>query len=336
MANGCGIAIIGGSGTIGKELASAFLKSDRIRIGKLKLFSSARSAGEQFYVADKPFKMHLLPSDPLEGDFFDDIDIVCLATPASVTKTLLPIFSEEGMIVVDIGGHFAESLPLSVVQIDEQEDFFTEERLIATPSAAVTIISQVLWPLRSFGLLGARAHISLSASCAGKEGIEEFSQQIGALYNYRDPPRKIFPEGLAFDVISSVGVMQEDGSTDQEQYAQRELASLLSLPPERFDVGMQYVPIFSGLMVQLHVRMEQDLALSELEEIFQGIPGVVFGSKPIGPKRLLGTESIHVGRLRLDGLGEGFHLWVAADNIIAGAVRNVVSLLEHYIERDLL
>ncbi|MEC7985051.1 MAG: Asd/ArgC dimerization domain-containing protein [Myxococcota bacterium] len=336
MGKGCGIAIIGGSGTVGKELAAALLKSERIRIGQLKLFSSVASAGEQFYIADKPFKLQLLPKDPLEGDLFDDIDIVCLATPASVSQRLLPIFAEEGMVVVDIGGGFSERLPLAAFQIDEQEEFFAEERLVATPSAPAMIVGQLLWPLRSRGLIGARVQFSLGASYAGKHGVEELSKQIGALYNYRDPPRKIFPEGLAFDMISTVGSIQEDGSTDREQYVRRELASLLSISIDQLDVGMQYVPLFSGLVAQLHVRMEQDLEKEELEEILRGLPSVVLGVKPVGPKRLLGMDSIHVGRLRPDGLGDGFHLWVSADNVIAGAVRNIVSLIEHYIERDLL
>ena len=105
---------------------------------------------------------------------------------------------------------------------------------------------------------------------------------------------------------------------------------------ERFDIGIQRVPIFSGVVIQLHIRMEQELDPAELEDIFRSQPDLVFGAKPVSPKRLLGTEKIHVGRLRLDGLGEGFHVIVCADNVMGGAVHNVVSLVEHYIERDLL
>ena len=101
-------------------------------------------------------------------------------------------------------------------------------------------------------------------------------------------------------------------------------------------MGMQYLPLFSGVLIQLHVRMEQMLERTELEEIFRSQSDIVLGEKLIGPKRLLGSQSIHIGRLRPDGLGEGFHLVACADNVTAGAVRNVISLIEYYIDRNLL
>ena len=329
MKPGYVIAVVGATGFVGRELATALHSSSQIPIRLLKLFASSRHLEDDIYLEHDRFHVEPLPADPLVKAQFDNVDIVFLATPKDVTRKLASLFLEEGMIVVDVGGWAYEGAPKSVMGIDIHEEFFSDERYISIPSSPAYIISNLLWRLRSFGMEGARAHISVGASFRGRKGVEELSGQVSSVFNYRDAPRKVFSQGLAFDLAPSVREIEDDERRILEQ-----IAHILDMEETAFDVSLLYTSMFSGLGIQLQIL----LSAVNIQEIQETLNDGIFGWSPTphGPKALMGGSGIQFGKIRLDGLGQGIHLWLSADGIRAGIVDNCCGVLAALIERGLL
>jgi aspartate-semialdehyde dehydrogenase len=329
MKPGYVIAVVGATGFVGKELATALHMNTQIPIRLLKLFGSSKRVDEDIYLDHERYSVQPLSAKPLEGAQFDNVDIVFLATPRTVSRKLAPILLDEGMIVVDIGGWVYEGAPKSVMGLNVHEEFFTEERYISIPNSPAYILSHVLWKLQSFGLKGARAHISVGASYRGRAGVEELSGQVAAVFNYRDAPRNIFSQGLAFDLAPSIEGMEEDATRIRDQ-----VAHILGMEESSFDISMLFTPIFSGLGIQLQVLLRSQELAEIQEELTGGIMG--WSPSPHGPKLLMGGSGIQFGSLRHDGIGEGIHMWISADGIRAGIVDNSCGVIISLIEKGLL
>ena len=331
---GVAVAIIGATGAVGKDLAEVLVNSD-FPLRELILVTSRRSANEVVQVDERKFRLFELPEEPVEDPLLEDVDLVFFATPAEVTKSVAPFFADAGVAVIDIGGTLAGNLPLSVAGIQENDDVFSEHRVACTPSAPALISARIFQPLQELGAMVMRSQILLSAGCVGKAGIDELSQQVSALYSYRDPPRTIFPSGLAFDMISTFGGNQEGWST-AEQRISLECANMLSAKPAQFALSLQVIPIFSGIVVAGHVAMAGEVDLIQVKDALAEASGLVVSDPPPGPRRLVGRKDIYIGRLRMDPVGDGFHFWAAADNIRAGAVDNAIQLAHYYWKEGLL
>lgn len=328
MSVGYVIAVIGATGFVGKELAAA-LHTSGIPIRILKLFGSAKRVSEDIYLDHDRVSVFPLPSDPLEGAQFDNVDIVFLATPKEVSRRLAPIFLDEGITVFDIGGWVYEGAPKFVYGINMNEEFFSEERYVSIPLSPAYLLAQCIWRLREFGIQGARAHISMGASYKGREGVEELSGQVAAVYNYRDAPRQVFTQGLAFDLAPSVHGIKEEANLIRSQ-----IAHILDMDESAFDISTLYVPIFSGIGMQVQIMLRN----TELEEIQEALTGGAMGwsPHPHGPKVLMGGAGIQFGNLRHDGLGQGIHVWITADGIRAGVVDNCIQVLSGLIDQGAL
>ena len=327
MSHGYVIAVIGATGMVGKEIAAALVERAEFSLRDIRLFSSTKNDGETIYLNNMRHIVHALPKDPLSLAQFDNVDVVILATPSELSKRLAPIFLDEGIIVVDIGGWVYSGAPKSIAGLYLDEEFFAEERYISIPMSTTTIVARVVAQLQELGVMGLRAHVLLGASHKGKEGVEELSSQVSAVFHYRDAPQVIFSEGLAFDLAPALSSAQEEST-----HIQLQLAHALNMGVGQVDISTCFVPIFSGMGISLQVLL-QNIDLEEIEQAFQGS---LFGwaHQPSGPKKMMGSSVIQLGKARVDALGQGVHLWISADGIQAGVVENTLAVLTHFIDKE--
>ena len=329
MSHGYVIAIIGATGMVGKEIAATIVERAEFPLRDIRLFSSTKNDGETIYLNNMRHIVHALPKDPLSMAQFDNVDVVILATPSELSKTLAPIFLDEGIVVVDIGGWTYPGSPKSISGFHIDEEFFAEERYISIPMSVTTIIARVVTQLQDFGVMGIRAHTLLGASYKGKQAVEELSSQVSAVFHYREAPQVIFPEGLAFDLAPSIPSAHDDAT-----HIQLQLAHVLNMELGQVDVSMCFVPMFSGMGISLQVLL-QNIDMEEIESVFQG-SAFGWSHQPSGPKKLMGSSTIQVGNVRVDALGQGIHLWISADGIHAGVVDNTYCVLHHLIDKEIL
>jgi len=163
-------------------------------------------------------------------------------------------------------------------------------------------------------LLSVRGTAWMPASIAGRAAIEELSGQVVSLFNQQDPPRAIFREGLAFDVLPSWGPVGPDGWSVYEANTATETASVLGLGDAAFAVTAMMAPLFAGLLASLTITLEQQPGAEALHELFADTPQLQHvDGRPLMPRARGGHGTVAVGRLREDPAGQALHLVASAD-----------------------
>ena len=323
--SGLQIAVVGATGAVGQDLLEALSASD-LPVGSIRPIASRTTRQLEVEIDGKGKRVLLMPDSLINSPHIEGVDLVIFATPPEVTRAHAPAIAEEGIATIDIGGSLPGLAPLCVPAVSEEAlEIFAQTRLISSPSAPAVALASVMGPLMTLGADAVRGTVMLSASIAGRSGIDELGKQVLALYSSEEPPRAIFPSGLAFDLISQVGDLQ-DGWTSTERRISLEVAALTGLPPQSIGLTVAMVPLFAGAALSVFVQLDPLPGEEELLHFLNDSDALRVGDPVPGPRRLVGRPTIHVGRIRPDPLGAGVHLWAAMDNIRAGAVENTLQI----------
>lgn len=329
---GLSIAVIGATGAVGGDLVAALPKSG-LPVRELRLFAGPGSVGRVVEHGEQLLPVRSLGPDPGASAELDGLDLAFLAVPPEVARALGPALAARGVMVVELGGALADRAPLVVPALGR--DPLAEaarERLVSSPSAPAVLVATLLGALAPFEPEGCSGSIQLSAGAAGKAGIEELSGQVVAMFNQKDPPRRVFPAGLAFDLLPGPGAIRPAadplaGWSEGEIRLAAELGALTERPASRFALSLQTAPYFAGLVASLVIELANAAPLRELEAALDDAPGVHRLDPVPGPKRVVGRASLFAGRLRLDPEHpQRLHLLAVADNLRFGASANALAL----------
>ena len=137
----------------------------------------------------------------------------------------------------------------------------------------------------------------LSASSIGKAGPEELSGQVVSLFNGKTPPRAVFANGLAFDVISQMGDIIE-GWTSAERRVAVEVADVLGWKPEQALTTVVMAPLFAGVAGDIVIEFDHAVDVEAVRAVLDQTPGIRLGDPVPGPRRVAGDSTIYVGRVR--------------------------------------
>lgn len=334
MAEGLSIAIVGATGAVGQDLVEALPESG-LPLREVRLISSRTNQVQDMEVAGKRTPIHAMVDDLSSSALLEGVDLVLFATPGAVSRQHIPQLADDGIACIDIGGALAGHVALAVPGADnEWMDAFAEARVVSSPSAPSVVLSQLLAPLVRMGATACRGTVMLSAGMAGREGINELSQQVISLFNGGEPPRSIFPSGLAFDLNGQVGKMHDDW-TSIERRLTLETAAVVHLPPPNIAMTAVLAPLFAGVAFSLFIEMDTN-AIEDVAHLLGEVDGLRLGDPVPGPRRVAGRPHIFVGRLRMDPLAQGIHLYATADNLRVGASGNALSIAHRLWEDGLL
>ena len=221
------IAIVGASGAVGQELLN-ILAERQFPVANLRLFGSARSAGNKYMFREKEYKVEELQ----HGDQFRDVDIAFVSAGGSVSKEYAEDITRYGAIMIDNSSAFRmdEQCPLIVPEINaaDIEDALKEggKRIIANPNCTTIIMAVCLKAIEELSHIK-RVHVSSyqSASGAGAQAMAELVEQ----YHYLSQEEtqlidnsKIknttskFPYQLAYNLIPQIDVFGDDDYTKEE------------------------------------------------------------------------------------------------------------------------
>ena len=325
--SGLQIAVVGATGAVGQELLEALPECD-MPIGGIRPIASRSTRQLEIEINGVSQRVLLMPESLANSPQIEGVDLVIFATPPEVTRQHAPAIADLGIATIDIGGALPGLAPLCVPAVSEEPlERFADTRVISSPSAPAVALAAVLGPLMTLGAEAVRGTVMLSASIAGRSGIDELGQQVLALYSSGEPPRTVFPSGLAFDLISQVGPLQ-DGWTATERRISLETAAITGMPSQAIGLTVAMVPLFTGTALSLFVQIDPLPGEEEILHFLADSNILRIGDPVPGPRRLVGRPSIHVGRIRSDPLMTGVHLWVALDNIRAGAVENTLQIAQ--------
>jgi aspartate-semialdehyde dehydrogenase len=321
-------AILGATGLLGQELIKAMVDSE-IPFSIPTLWASGQPSKSSIEIETKE-GVREISVRPLIDDWvkeIQDVDLVICALPMHIAAEAITKMVDVDLLVVDLSGVKSNVTPLQVSGLAEYPDRFIEDQVLSLPSAPVLMLSRLLEALSSLDWMGVRAEVYLSAAAFGQKGVQELSQQVGALFNMSEPQRDVFPSGLAFDMIPSTS---ELGWSMLEQKAARELGQIFHFPQTQFVVGMSVMPLFTGMAASIQVITSEQVKLEDVQTLLDNSEYLQYAHPIPGPRRLTGISKIFCGRFRPDPMGDGFYLWCSADNLYAGSIVNTLEVLTHF------
>ena len=182
------VAIVGATGAVGVEVLRT-LEERVFPIGELRLFASARTAGE---LVD--WRNGTVRVDQLGGDGFEGVDLAFFCAGGAVSAEFAPRAVDAGAVVIDKSSYFRmdPDVPLVVPEVNADDLFERERGIIASPNCTTIPIVVALKPIAdAVGLERIVASSYQAVSGGGKRGIDALSRETVNILNLREA----IPEG---------------------------------------------------------------------------------------------------------------------------------------------
>jgi len=328
------IAIVGGSGLVGKELIE-ILKERKFPIESCRIFGSENSRGEKVSLLE-----HEIIIEELSDNSFDDAHIVFFATSEAMSKQYIPLAVSKGAICIDKSSAYRldEAVPLIVPEVNIQTLIKAKtNKIISVPNCTTTPIAQILAPLdKLFEIKRVVVCTYQAVSGAGRDGFKELETQVRDLLNFREIQSDIFKQRIAFNVLPAIptdDIHVHSGATSEERKIVDELPKILG-KKMRISATCARVPVFNGHSAALHIEFNNAVSLEDAKNALRKTKNVElidrdhhFGLPTV--EHANGKDITLVGRVRLDeSVDHGLVLWLACDNLRTGAALTAVRIAE--------
>ncbi|MCH7472536.1 aspartate-semialdehyde dehydrogenase [bacterium] len=316
------LAIIGATGLVGRELLR-IIESKQPPLSALGLYASADSAGAIVRALAEDIEVRPL----VECDFSKyDAALFCVGDELSLKH--VPAALDAGCSVVDKSNAFRLDPGVPLVVAGVNDDAVTaNSRLVANPNCSTIVLAHAIGPLAArFGIARLWVATYQSVSGAGRRAVEGLRRQVeqpGICDSLlaREPGLE---SGLAFNVIPSIGEIDELGRCSEEAKLCEETRKILGMAELVVIAHSARVPVVIGHGIAVTVELEQPASeegllsawreSSHLRLMEQQLP------TPLSAAR---HEQVEVGRLRQEGqLENGWSFFVCGDNLNIGAALN--------------
>jgi len=335
------VGVYGATGQVGGVMRS-MLTERGFPVAALRYFASSRSAGRS-----------------LEGIVVEDvatadhggIDVALFSMGATASREWAPKVASAGAVVIDNSSAWRmdPDVPLVVPEVNADTLSTIPKGIVANPNCTTMVCMPVLAPLhRAAGLRRLVASTYQAVSGGGLAGVAELEEQVraagdksaaltfdGAAVSF--PPPSVFPEAIAFNVLSIAGSLVDD-ETNEEHKFRNESRKILGIPQLAVSTTCVRVPVYTGHSVALNAEFGEPLSPSDARSLLGSAPGVLLVDMPT-PLRAAGIDPSLVGRIRQDpGVPDrrGLALFVSGDNLRKGAALNAVQIAEALIVRGVL
>ena len=333
------VAIVGVSGAVGQEFLRV-LSERSLKIDRLELFASERSAGKKITFRGKEYTIRQLQ----HGDDFKDIDIAFVSAGGSVSLEYAETITKHGAVMIDNSSAFRmhSDVPLVVPEVNAADALVRPRGIIANPNCttiqmvvALNVIHQ-LSPIQ-------RVHVATyqAASGAGARGMAELDEQIRAIVRGEEPEVKKFAYQLAYNLIPQIDVFADDDYTKEELKMYHETRKIMHSDLQVSATCVR-VPVTRAHSEAIWVETTEPLELDAVREAFRKAPGIVLQDDPedqVYPMPLFIAEKdpVYVGRLRRDlSSPKGITFWCVSDQIKKGAALNAVQIAEYLLAQGAL
>lgn len=343
------VAVIGATGAVGREFIALF-EQRKFPTTSLRLFASARSAGQSLKVGHRDFVIEELTEDALRG-----VDIALFSAGASTSRAFAPVAASHGAVVVDNSSAFRmdPGTPLVVPEVNAQalapHRRLARAGVIANPNCSTIIMMVPLHPIRErFGIERIVASTYQAASGAGAAAMDELVTQSQASLAGRPSAPKVFHEPCAFNVFShNSAVDPKTGRNVEEQKMIDEARKIWNDPALRVEATCVRVPVLRAHAEALTITLRAPATEAEFRAALAEAPGVRIvddraANRFPTPLGAAGQDDIFVGRIRPDSSQpsegvepvtgaprhRGFSLFVCGDQLRKGAALNAVQIAE--------
>jgi len=324
------LALIGPDSLQGKEVLGV-LAAKKFPLASLEIFDPEV---EEEYSKLGSFRgeakvVHALTPAALEG-----LDLVFLAADEKTNRRYGGLAAEKDYIALDLGETFNgdPKVPVIVAGVNDAGLRRAKPPLIANPHPAAIVLSHLLAGLRAgFGDVRAVAFVLEPVSAYAEEGIQELAEQSYALLGSSAMPKKIFPEQVAFNLLTRTAKPDKNGFSPLENRVSAEIGRILGDGKVPLSLSIVLAPVFHTFSIMVHAELGRDAAAADVEtclktnDIFRLAPAGEAGT--VSPVSVAGKDRIHLGPVRKDPAADrGFWLWAVADNLTVGSGLNAYGI----------
>lgn len=338
------VAIVGATGAVGQEILR-LIEERKFPFNELKMLASERSAGKSIEFMGKSYIV-----EEATPDAFNDVQFVLFAG-GSISKTLAPEAAKRGAVAIDNSSAFRmdPEVPLVVPEVNP-EAIKKHKGIIANPNCSTIIMVMALKPIYDAAKIK-RIVVSTyqAVSGAGKEAIDELTDQVKAIMEERPVEANILPSAslpkhyqIAFNLLPHIDVFVEDDYTKEEMKMVHETHKILNDDTIGITATTVRVPVYRSHSESINIELDGPLSPQEARQLLAKFPGVIVQDDPaemLYPMPLYTSDcnEVFVGRIRPDKtVPYGLNMWVVGDQIRKGAALNAVQIAEYMIEHNLI
>jgi aspartate-semialdehyde dehydrogenase len=321
------IGIAGATGLVGEALL-AVLEARRHDVEELRLFASARSAGEK-----RAFRGREYTVAEVRADAFAGLDVAFFCLEADLAKRLVPEAAKH-CPVIDKSSNFRlrDDVPLVVPEVNAAA-LKDHHNIIANPNCTTIPLVVALAPLhRPFGLERVWLASYQSASGGGKVALSQLAYETEFVAMGQEPDGRAspLPAQLADNVIPQIDGFDGHGNTGEELKTMKESAKILGLPGLVVTATCVRVPVSVGHSLAVTARFERPARVKEALDALRHAPGVVLYDRDryVTPAVCRGSDSVYISRVRPGADEHELSLWIVCDNLRKGAATNAVQIAE--------
>jgi len=323
-------AIIGATGMVGTMFLK-IIKERELPVSQLKLFSSARTAG-QVITTDDGCKY--ITEELTEHSFDEGFDVCFFALRNELAKKYAPIAAAKGCIVIDNSSAFRTdpAIPLVVPEVNF-EDLKHQHGIIANPNCCAAPAVIALKPLlNKYGIKRVVISTYQSVSGAGIGGIHDLK--------HSDSPPTTFLHPIAGNLIPHIGDFEPDGYTGEEKKLIAEIKKMLHTPELRITATTVRVPVYVAHSLSMNIELNATFDVDDVKNLLAASAGIklvddIKNNQYPMPFYAAGDDVVHIGRIRRDdSCDNALNLWLSSDNTRKGAALNAVQIAETLFKGD--
>jgi aspartate-semialdehyde dehydrogenase len=330
------VGVVGATGLVGSMMRQ-LLAERNFPVGTLRLFASARSAGQQV-----EFKGQQITVEDASTADYSGLDIVFFSAGGSTSKAIAPKVAATGAIVIDNSSAYRSDpeVPLVVAEVNPHALANLPKGIIANPNCTTMAAMPVLKPLHdAAGLKRLIVATYQAVSGGGMEGIDVLARQIAAVGNRGAelafngkadcvPVAEKWAVPITNNIVPLNYVLGEDGYTEEELKLRDESRKILEIPGLPVSGTCVRVPVFTGHGLSINAEFERPIDAEAALALLNKAPGVVVSEVP-NALEATGADPVFVGRVRPDRtVDHGLAMFVVGDNLRKGAALNAVQIGE--------
>ena len=326
------VAIAGATGVVGAEILS-ILEERKFPVKELTLLASERSAGTKLKFKGVEHVVGLLNEESFKG-----IDIALFSPGSSVSAEFAPKAAKAGCVVIDNTSCFRmdPKVPLVVPEVNPADvALYKKKGIIANPNCSTIQMVVALKPIHdAFGIKRVVVSTYQSVSGAGREAMDELTEQVRMLFNMSSPRKEVFDHQIAFNCLPQIDTFLDDGYTKEERKMVDETKKILGDPDVLVSATAVRVPVYIGHSESVNVETVLKITPAGVRRLLKKAPGVTVIDSPSKsaypmPVTTAGTDAVYVGRIRADDTApNAINMWVVSDNLRKGAALNAVQIAE--------
>jgi aspartate-semialdehyde dehydrogenase len=335
-----------------KKFRVALIGTDSLRGKEIKAVLSVKKfplSHIEFYdvdVEEKFSKLTEFRGEPRvilhpQGAALEDVDLVFLASDKETNRVYGRLAAEKKYQAIDLSGAFSDQdgIPLVVAGVNDSLLSARRLPLIANPHPLTIILSSLLHRLNAeFGLEKAIVFALQPVSAFDESGIEELAGQSAAMLSSASLRKEVFPEQIAFNILSHTEAPGSSGFSPLERQVVAEVKKVLGLPGLPLSLSIVQAPVFHTYSVMTYLELKADADILGLEGLYKKGPlfrlNPASSSCPVSSISVAGKEQIFIGQIKKEeSFPRAFWIWTVTDNLTRGSAVNALEVARVLYDR---